>query len=93
MFWDLDGLDEAHPLPAQADELQEDLAQVEYPGGVVLDIGWYPEFSERGAFNVYVVSNDDWDHPLFQRTCPTFAALWTVLAEATALAAKAGSHE
>lgn len=84
--WNLAFLDEARPLAAQVLELKEDLAQVAYPSRVILDIGWYPEFSEGGAFEVCVVRNDEWDKPLFRTRCSTIAALLDAISEAVALA-------
>ena len=63
-FWDLDFLDADIPLPEQLDDLKEDLAQAHY-GGFILDIGWFPSFSEQGTFVVRVVHESDWETPLF----------------------------
>jgi len=63
-FWDLDFLDAGIPLPEQLDDLKEDLAQAHY-GGFVLDIGWFPSFSEQGTFVVRVVHESDWEAALF----------------------------
>ena len=63
-FWDLDFLDVDIPLPEQLDDLKEDLAQARYDG-FVLDIGWFPSFSEQGTFIVRVVHESDWEAPLF----------------------------
>src|SRR5262245_20214638 len=38
-FWDLNEIDEAKPLGDQIDHLKEDLAQIRFPGGIVLDLG------------------------------------------------------
>ena len=64
-FWDLDFLDPTVPVLAQLSGLKEDLAQISYGGQIALDVGWYPEFSEAGAFVVRVVRIDDWETPLF----------------------------
>ncbi len=39
---------------------KEDLFQVSR-GGVMLDLGWYPEFQSCGAFRLKVVFGDNWD--------------------------------
>ena len=39
----------------QIDDLNEDLLQVEYPGDILLDLGWYPAFSRKGQFQVRVI--------------------------------------
>jgi hypothetical protein len=71
VFWDLDTIDESRPLAEQTEELKEDLAQVEYPADIILDVGWYPEFSATGNFVVSVVRRTEWDPPLFQRSAVT----------------------
>lgn len=64
VFWDLDFFDAKIPLEVQIDDLKEDLAQILYPHGVLIDIGWYPEFALSGAFVVRVVRETKWDEPL-----------------------------
>jgi len=88
-YWDLGGLDEDVPLAAQLDELKEDLAQVEYPNAVLLDVGWYPEFSEDGGFVVSIAVDQDWDEPIFRKTCADVRALRELLLEAIAAASLA----
>ena len=44
-------------------ELKEDLMQVAYPDGQILDVGWYPESNPVGKFKVLVISNGEWDTP------------------------------
>jgi len=67
VFWDLDTVDESRPLAGQTEHLKEDLAQIEYPAGVILDVGWYPEFAATGNFVVCVVQQGAWERPLFQK--------------------------
>ena len=55
VFWDLDPVDESRPPADQTEHLKEDLAQIEYPAGVILDVGWYPEFS-RGNGSILCFS-------------------------------------
>jgi hypothetical protein len=64
--WALDCLDEATPACDQIDELQEDLAQVEFPGALLLDVGWYPEFSADGAIVISVIRSEHWEEPLYR---------------------------
>ena len=64
VYWDLDDIDEQKPLNVQSDHLKEDLAQVEYDGGTMLDIGWYPSFEPNGKVVVSVVKNGDWEAPV-----------------------------
>lgn len=67
VFWDLDAIDESRPPVDQTEHLKEDLAQIEYPAGIILDVGWYPEFAATGNFVVCVVQQGEWDRPLFQQ--------------------------
>lgn len=87
LFWDLRHVDRDRPLSSQRDHLKEDLAQVEYPSGRLLDVGWYPEFSETGAFSVKVIANGDWTQPLFERRCADVDSLVAAVAEAARSAA------
>lgn len=87
VFWGLGFLVPLKPLADQIDDLKEDLAQVRYAGDVVLDIGWYPEFSEEGEFVVRVVRESHWDEPLFLEAHKTVDGLLKCLKEAI-LAAK-----
>lgn len=87
--WDLAAIDRRRPLALQAALLKEDLAQVEHPGGTVIDVGWYPEFQEDGAFLVLVVAGGEWERPLARRRCATIDELARALANAVALAERA----
>jgi hypothetical protein len=73
-YWTLE-VDGTRPLTAQLDQLTEDLVQVSYPGGIVLDVGWYPDCAAQGEFAVYVVHRDDWQQPFFHERARTIAAL------------------
>lgn len=66
VFWDLDRINELIPLSEQIDDLKEDLAQIAFPGGIVLDLGWYPSFDPRGQFRVTIVQDGVWERPVFQ---------------------------
>jgi hypothetical protein len=89
-YWDLDSLDPGKPLSEQFDELKEDLAQVRFPGDVVLDVGWYPESSLDGSFSVRIVHDSDWDTLLFVEESASVAELLTCLPRAIAAAEAAG---
>lgn len=78
--WDLATFDpERPPYPH---DLKEDLAQIEYPAGVVIDIGWYPEFDRSGTFTLVVVENQDWEVPRYRTRCSSVAALCRAIPEA-----------
>jgi len=87
--WELDALDEYRPLQEQRWELKEDLVQVEYPSGLLVDVGWHPEFSADGSFLIQVVKSNDWEHPVFRGLATTVASLKEQLAEAVRAAAAA----
>ncbi|HEY2732731.1 MAG TPA: hypothetical protein VGI70_02040 [Polyangiales bacterium] len=90
-FWGLERVDERAPLLEQSSELREDLAQVRYPNAVVLDVGFYPAFSDRGSFVVSVVQADDWDAPLFKQHGQTIDSLFDALRRAVNAAVSASS--
>ncbi|WP_415773403.1 hypothetical protein [Pseudomonas sp. LB3P38] len=70
------------PLAGQIDSLKEDLLQVEYGAQWLLDVGWYPEFDEAGAFRVAVIKDQDWAHPQWTGQAQTLAELTARLTEA-----------
>ena len=40
---------------------KEDMLQVEYPNGFLLDMGWYQD-----RYIIFVIHNFDWSHPVEQ---------------------------
>ena len=58
MFRNFD-YDKSKTLSEQIDILKEDLIQVQYKNGYIIDVGWYPEFSKNGLFKIYVTKNYD----------------------------------
>jgi hypothetical protein len=96
-FWDLEFLEAHRPPVLQLEGLKEDLAQVGYglttpvderPSqyAVVLDVGWYPEFSAVGRFRVVVVREGNWGEPLFSQASDTFEGLLGCLKAAVSVA-------
>lgn len=73
----------------QIDKLNEDLLQVEYPGDVVLDLGWYPAFNHKGQFQVRVIRNFTWEAPIFYAEVTKIDVLRSVLEAARRTAAEA----
>lgn len=49
--------DENKTLLSQIDLLKEDLIQIQYKNGYIIDVGWYPEFSKKGLFKIFVIKN------------------------------------
>ena len=43
--------------------LREDMLQVEYPDGIILDVGWY---GKKKGFIIYVIKNNDWENPVIE---------------------------
>src|SRR5688572_17140179 len=81
-FWDLDSLDAARSLADQRDHLKEDLAQIQFGDELILDIGWYPEFSADGEFVVSLVRADNWDAPVFEQRVADVPNLGAAVARA-----------
>ncbi len=92
VFWDLTFLDAATPLEEQANDLKEDLVQVSYPGGVVLDIGWYPDCAPDGEFMVLVVKDADWQSPALCERARTVDQLQRCVTRAVAVAQRLGGE-
>jgi hypothetical protein len=57
------------------DELTEDLLQASLPLEQIIDIGWYPEFSENGAFRISLISDQNWETPTYSESAKTWAEL------------------
>jgi hypothetical protein len=76
-------------LGEQIDNLNEDLLQVEYAGGVLLDLGWYPAFNHTGQFQVRVIRNFTWDAPIFYAEVTKMDVLRSVLEAARRTATEA----
>lgn len=88
-YWNLDSIDLERSLTVQVDELTKDLAQVVYPGGIILDIGWYPAMDIDGSFVVSVIDNEDWEAPKMNASCSCAPELVTVIRAAIAVASAA----
>lgn len=50
----------------QEECLLEDLLQVKYTQGYLLDVGWYPEYESEGEFVVQIVKNQNWEEPIYK---------------------------
>ena len=47
--------------------LTEDMLQVEYPNGYLIDVGWYGEsFTLKGVFIIHTIKDFEWDKPVFR---------------------------
>lgn len=88
VFWDLHTIDVSRPLADQTEHLKEDLAQIEYPADIVLDVGWYPEFAATGNFVVCVVQQGEWERPLFRESAFTIEDVQARIVEGVRIAAE-----
>jgi hypothetical protein len=64
------------------DRLSEDLLQVHYNNGFVLDVGWYGEGIADGCFKVVAVQDGDWDKPLLEYRTQSLEELEQITREA-----------
>ena len=80
--WDLDDVD-PKAVAERSSALKEDLAQVEYPYDVTLDVAWY-----RNAFAVVVVYGSDWERPALRRHAESLSSLADEIREAIDFAEK-----
>lgn len=74
-FDDISQLDQSAEISTIVDELKEDLFQAALPFEQIIDIGWYPEFSEHGAFKVSLISNFNWEKPIYSEKAKDWAEL------------------
>ena len=61
----LSPLDLRQPVAILADDLGEDLLQITCANGDIVDVGWYPAWSEQGSLRVVAVRGQDWEAPVF----------------------------
>lgn len=74
IFNDL-SLSEDRPLFEQLDVLKEDMLQVEFPGGYILDVGWRPSFNLDGSFCIYIIKDFDWGTPVYNCNAKDISSL------------------
>lgn len=70
VIYDDFNIDLTCPLEDQTYELQEDLLQVKYGNGYVLDLGWHPELDPKGYFVIHLIKNSNWDEPVYRSEVP-----------------------
>jgi hypothetical protein len=90
-YWNLDFIDLHRPFEEQVDDLTEDLAQISFSNGRMIDIGWYPSMAEDGCFVISVVENENWDDLLAKMRCVSKGELIEGIAKAVTIAV--GHHE
>ncbi|MDY0832071.1 hypothetical protein [Pseudomonas sp. SED1] len=62
-------------LNGQIDSLKEDMLQVEYSEGYLLDVGWFPSFDIGGNFQIKVVKDYEWNTPVLALTAYSIDSL------------------
>ncbi|MBV7498086.1 hypothetical protein ACIPLA_21505 [Pseudomonas sp. NPDC086112] len=77
-FDDISHINQLADTSMIVDELKEDLFQAVFPHNQLIDIGWHPEFSEKGTFRISLIKEYDWEHPVFSEK----AKSWTELNKA-----------
>lgn len=66
IYDELSSLDFSKTIIEQVTKLDEDLFQITFNNGNILDIGWAPAFEEKGKFIIQVISNEDWETPIYK---------------------------
>ena len=86
LHWDLGPITREKAIELQYDDLKEDLAQVAFGASVLLDVGWYPDFSPEGRFVIVVVRDQEWEEPILRLECKDVAGLYQALRAAIEVA-------
>lgn len=66
---------EGQSLEVYIDDLKEDMLQVEFPEGYILDVGWRPSFEIDGKFHVVLIKDDDWSSPIYSGSAENLVEL------------------
>ncbi|WMW03916.1 hypothetical protein [Pseudomonas entomophila] len=78
-------IEESQPIESHIDDLKEDMLQVEFPGNLILDVGWRPSFSIKGKFHVMLIKNHDWENPVYHGTAKNIESLKAQITKAIQL--------
>ncbi len=62
-------------LAKQINELKEDMLQIDFPNGYILDIGWRPSFEIDGAFKLLLIKDYNWDDPVYSDSLTSVSEL------------------
>lgn len=81
-FDDISHIDQSIDRSMIIDDLKEDLFQALFPHDQILDIGWYPEFSENGTFRISLIKAYDWEKPTFSDKAKTWEELHKAISNA-----------
>lgn len=61
-------IDQGQALENHINDLKEDMLQVEFPEGYILDVGWRPSFEIDGKFHIVLIKDLDWTSPMYSET-------------------------
>jgi hypothetical protein len=84
VYWELEATED--PLDPERDFLREDLIQITFERGTIVDVGWHPEFRRDGSFGLVVIQDQDWESPIHEARCRTLDELRRAFEECLALA-------
>lgn len=65
------------PLETQLDYLKEDMLQIEFSDGYLLDVGWRPSFSKNGEFKIVLIKDFNWNEPVYSGSAKNIIELET----------------
>ncbi|WP_233789039.1 hypothetical protein [Dickeya zeae] len=68
---------DGEPLRVYIDDLKEDMLQVEFPKGYILDVGWRPSFEINGKFYAVLIKDYDWGNPIYSESARDLKELKT----------------
>lgn len=74
------------PFEDQKFFFTEDLIQIGFGENLCVDVGYYPAIKPNGFFKILVVSNEDWENPVYKKQCKTLEEMRKCLQEAIDLA-------
>jgi len=63
IFDELSAIDFSQSIESQLMVLDEDLLQLSFKSGIIVDVGWYPAFETNGEFIINRIANACWDSP------------------------------
>lgn len=63
IFDELSAIDFSKGIESQIMVLDEDLLQLSFESGIIVDVGWYPAFELSGKFIINRIVNGCWDTP------------------------------
>ncbi|KOC88153.1 hypothetical protein [Winslowiella iniecta] len=68
-------INEAMPLEEQLDDLKEDMLQIGFSNGYLLDVGWRPSFNKNGEFKIVLIKDFDWNEPVYSGSAKSIIEL------------------